>query len=472
MAGQKFNAYYGLSCDKNGVSQDITNAYYKGQVIEVSYGGTGQGTLTAGSYVVGNGTSSVTLKTPTQVTADLDLFTYQIGGTAGKKGLVPAAPAVGGPETIVYLDNSGGWSAPATGVTSATGTANQVLVNGGTSAQTGAVTFSLPQSIATTSSPTFASVTISNTPTNASDAATKSYVDSVAQGLDVKGSVKYASTGNLSLSGTGVTNINVPSGTTSLTVGDRVLAKDQTTGSQNGIYVVASGSWTRSTDMASGSNASGAFTFIELGSTGAGSLADTGWVQTADPAVVGTDALVWTQFSGVGTNASTVTVTDDTSTNSFIYPTMTSSTSGAATMKVSSSKFAVNTSNGQLKLNNVSTRYAAEVAVNNSSGPATTIDTFTGSGAKYLLHCYQYYNGLGGAETRTTVELIINVTGTAGSFGVDISEYGMSNNIVTYNASVNSTTGLVTVTAIGINASPNVYTVAFDRVAFGLYTNA
>ena len=85
--------------------------------VAVANGGTGSATLTSGSYVVGAGTSAVTLKTPTQVTADLDTFTYQIGVTAGKKGLVPAAPAVGGPETIVYLDNSGGWTTPSAGGT-------------------------------------------------------------------------------------------------------------------------------------------------------------------------------------------------------------------------------------------------------------------------------------------------------------------------------------------------------------------
>jgi len=480
MAGQKFRVRDGLDCNKGTVAspnpQDIVYATWAGSTIGVNVGGTGVTTTpTNGQLLIGNGTNytvaSLTAGTGITITPGSGSLTIAANNSGTVTSVTASSP----------LASSGG----ATPDISLTGTVP--VANGGTGTSTGnitgtgALTFTAAAGnnnvnlVPTgTGSVDAASKKITNVadPTIATDAATKNYVDSVAQGLDIKGSVKYASTGNLSLSGTGVTNINVPSGTTSLTVGDRVLAKDQTTGSQNGIYVVASGSWTRSTDMASGSNASGAFTFIELGSTGAGSLADTGWVQTADPAVVGTDALVWTQFSGVGTNASTVTVTDDTSTNSFIYPTMTSSTSGAATMKVSSSKFAVNTSNGQLKLNNVSTRYAAEVAVNNSSGPATTIDTFTGSGAKYLLHCYQYYNGLGGAETRTTVELIINVTGTAGSFGVDISEYGMSNNIVTYNASVNSTTGLVTVTAIGINASPNVYTVAFDRVAFGLYTNA
>jgi hypothetical protein len=74
--------------------------------------------------------------------------------------------------------------------------------------------------------------------------------------------------------------------------------KNQTTGSENGIYVVASGSWARATDFdASADVADGAFTFVEEGS----SNADSGWVLTTDGAItVGTTALSFTQFSGAG----------------------------------------------------------------------------------------------------------------------------------------------------------------------------
>jgi len=477
MAGQKFNAFYGLSCDKNGVSQDITNAYFKGQPVAVLYGGTNlTATPASGQLLIGNGSgytlSTITAGTGITVTNTSGSITIAATNAGSVTSVTGDSPInVTNPTTGVYnvalntVPVASGGTGTVTG--SITGTGALTFTAGGTNTNvvltpngTGSVDVSSKK------------ITSVADPTVATDAATKSYVDSVAQGLDVKASVKYASTGNLALSGTAITNIDVPSAIASLTVGDRVLAKDQTTGTQNGIYVVAAGAWTRATDMAAGSDASGAFTFVQYGSSTSGSLADTGWVQTADPAVVGTDALVWTQFSGVGNNASTISVTNDTSTNSFIYPTLTSSTSGAATIKTSSSRIAVNTSNGQLKLNNVATTYAAQVSVDASGGSATTIDTFTGSGAKYLLHCYQYYNGLGGAEARSTVELLVNVTGTAGSFGVQISEYGMSNSIVTYDASVNSSTGLVTVTAIGLNASPNVYTVALQRVAFGLYTNS
>jgi hypothetical protein len=93
-----------LNQNTTGTAANVTGT------VAVANGGTGSTTLTSGSYVVGNGTSAVTLKTPTQVTADLDTFTYQIGGTAGKKGLVPAAPAIGA--SVVYLDQTGSWTTP------------------------------------------------------------------------------------------------------------------------------------------------------------------------------------------------------------------------------------------------------------------------------------------------------------------------------------------------------------------------
>ena len=125
-----------------------------------------------------------------------------------------------------------------------------------------------------------------------SDAANKGYVDGVAQGLDIKDSVKVATTANITLSGTQTID------GVSLSADERVLVKDQSTATQNGIYLVKSGaSWVRTDDMAASSDASGAFTFIEQGST----YADVGFVCSSDKgsAVVGTNNLAFTQFSGV-----------------------------------------------------------------------------------------------------------------------------------------------------------------------------
>ncbi len=134
------------------------------------------------------------------------------------------------------------------------------------------------------------------TPTNATDAANKDYVDSVSQGLDPKNSVHVATTTNLNLSSPGGTIDGV-----TMVSGDRVLVKDQSTASQNGIYVWngAASAMTRATDADSVTKLNGgAFVFVEEGNT----YATTGWVlqQPAGTYVLGTTALTWSQFSGAG----------------------------------------------------------------------------------------------------------------------------------------------------------------------------
>lgn len=129
-------------------------------------------------------------------------------------------------------------------------------------------------------------------PTADGDAANKAYVDSVAQGLDVKASVVVATTANITLSG-----IQTIDGV-GVVAGDRVLVKSQSTASQNGIYVVASGAWTRSTDADVWNELVSAFVFVERGT----SLADSGWVCTVDAGgTLGTTAITWAQFSSAGT---------------------------------------------------------------------------------------------------------------------------------------------------------------------------
>ena len=93
-----------------------------------------------------------------------------------------------------------------------------------------------------------ARITSLGTPTQTTDAATKAYVDSQLQGLDVKNSVRVATTANGTLS-SAFANGQTVDGVT-LATGDRILLKNQSTGSQNGIYTVnASGAPTRATDF-------------------------------------------------------------------------------------------------------------------------------------------------------------------------------------------------------------------------------
>lgn len=137
------------------------------------------------------------------------------------------------------------------------------------------------------------------TPTTGTDAANKAYVDAARSGLDVKPSVRAATTptdGNITLSGTQTIDTNV-----TLQVGDRVLVKNQSTASENGIWVVASSVWSRATDSDgtadTGVVSGGTFTFVEEGALNA----DSGWVVSSNGLInVGTDAMNWVQFSGAG----------------------------------------------------------------------------------------------------------------------------------------------------------------------------
>ena len=141
---------------------------------------------------------------------------------------------------------------------------------------------------------TFAGNLTIATPTSNNHAATKSYVDNAIQGLDIKDSCRVATTANI----TTLENTPTIDGV-SLAAGNRVLVKNQSTASENGIYVVVSGgSWTRATDLAASSNAAGIFTFIEEGNTNA----DNGFVCTSNSsaATVGTHSLTFSQFSGAG----------------------------------------------------------------------------------------------------------------------------------------------------------------------------
>ena len=133
------------------------------------------------------------------------------------------------------------------------------------------------------------------TPTADGDAASKSYVDGVAQGLDVKDSCVAATTGNITIS-TALNNGDTLDGV-SLSTNDRVLVKDQSSASENGIYIVGS-SPARADDLAAGADAAGMFTFIEKGTVNA----DNAFACTSDKgsAVVGTNNLAFTQFSGAG----------------------------------------------------------------------------------------------------------------------------------------------------------------------------
>jgi hypothetical protein len=130
------------------------------------------------------------------------------------------------------------------------------------------------------------------TPTADTDAATKAYVDAARSGLDVKASVRAATTAGITLSGEQTID------GVSVVAGDRVLVKNQGTGSENGIYVASASGWSRADDAnISAEVTAGMFTFVAEGTVNA----DSGWVLTTNDAItLGTTALAFAQFSGAG----------------------------------------------------------------------------------------------------------------------------------------------------------------------------
>lgn len=126
-------------------------------------------------------------------------------------------------------------------------------------------------------------------PVSAQDAVTKAYVDNLLNGIKWKANVRVASTANLALSSMPASVDGV-----TLTIGDRFLAKDQTLGEENGIYVFngAAAAATRAADADSASELQSASVFVAEGTS-----ADIAFTQTADSITLGTTPLVFVAFS-------------------------------------------------------------------------------------------------------------------------------------------------------------------------------
>lgn len=130
-------------------------------------------------------------------------------------------------------------------------------------------------------------------PISANDAARLIDIQNSAAGIMAKDAVRAATTGNITLSGAQTID------GVSIVAGDRVLVKNQSIASENGLYVAAAGAWARSDDAATTAQVkSGLFVFVCEGTTNA----DSGWILSTDGTItLGTTSLTFVQFSGAGT---------------------------------------------------------------------------------------------------------------------------------------------------------------------------
>jgi len=232
---------------------------------------------TASAIVARDGSGNFTAGT---ITANL---TGNVSGSSGSTtGNAATATALQTARAINGVNFDG---TAAITVTAAAGTLSGTTLAAG-------VTASSLTSLGTIANLTATAGTVATTPTASTDIANKLYVDTVAQGLDAKASCVAATTADITLSGAQTID------GVSVIAGNRVLVKNQSLSQNNGIYLCASGAWTRTTDADTWDELTSAFTFIEQGTVNA----DCGFVCTANAGgTLGTTALPWSQFSGAGT---------------------------------------------------------------------------------------------------------------------------------------------------------------------------
>ena len=242
----------------------------------------------AGTFSVGGHT---TLSSTLAVTGAL---TASGGVTGNVTGNVTAASGTSTFNDVVItgaLDMTAGSSATITGLSTPT--------NASDAANKGYVDTQVATRLAIAGGSMWGPIEMQNfkvtgvaTPTADQDAANKAYVDTVAQGLDAKASCVLATTTNITLSG-----VQTVDGFTADT-NDRILVKNQTNAAENGIYAANPlGAWTRTADANTWQELIAAFTFIEKGNTNA----NNGYVCTIPASgTLGTTAVTWAQFSGAG----------------------------------------------------------------------------------------------------------------------------------------------------------------------------
>jgi len=248
--------------------------------------------LTTTGYIVRTGDGTATTRSMNVVSGDL-VITGDASGVSTDTtfGLATVTQAATGNFVKVTLDTKGrvtGNTPVVAADITALVDATYVNVTGDT--MTGSLTMA-----------TGTHITLTDDPVNPTDAANKNYVDNAVTGLTWKTAVLAATTTNGTFA-TAFANGQVIDGVT-LATNDRILIKNQTDQTQNGIYIVqASGAPVRSSDANTGPELDSAAVFVQTGTANA----DSGWVQVTSNVTIGTSNIVWQQFSGAGAYTSGV----------------------------------------------------------------------------------------------------------------------------------------------------------------------
>jgi hypothetical protein len=279
----------------------------------------------------------------------------------------------------------------------------------------------------TPSSAAFTTATVSTAPVSGNDVVNKTYLEFFAAGISWKQPVDCGTTANITLSG-----LQTIDGVT-VVAGSRVLVKNQTTTSQNGIYLASATAWSRAPDADTWDELISAICFVESGSTLAGSA----WYCTIQPGgTIGTTAITWSNFSVAATyTAGTgLTLTD------YVFSITNTGVTAAAYGSASKTLTATVNAQGQLTvlaatdiaiantqvsgLGTMSTQSASSVAITGGSINGTTIGgttaaavnatTFTGAGTGLTGTATTLSIG-GNAATATSATTATNIAG--GSVG-------------------------------------------------------
>jgi hypothetical protein len=338
-----------------------------------------------------------------------------------------ASPLAGSSSiTTVGTVTSGTWNA--------TAIANNYLAN--SSVTIGTTGLSLGGTATTLGGLT--SVAVTQDPVSALQLATKQYVDAVAEGLHIHPSCAAATPNTLAaITGGSVTYNNGTAGVgatltlgVALTIldgytlqnGDRVLVKNEATQANNGIYTWATGGTvlTRATDFDTPTEiASGDFTFVSNGTL----YGDTGWVQIDPVTTVGTDPIVWSQFSGAGTYTAGTGLTLTGSQFSLTSPVavslggtgLTSGTSGGVPYFSGSTTIA---SSGVLTANALMIGGGAGTApstITTGTGVTTALGVNTGTAGAFVVNGGALGTPASGTVTNLTGTASININGTVGA---------------------------------------------------------